>query len=161
MATLGSFLLLTAFVVASGAFAASLVGARRRHSALIAGGIGLFHLVTALMLAASAIMVHAFVTGDYTIRYVQRYSNSAQPLFYKLASYWGGLDGSVMFWVTLLAGFGSVAVYINRQTSRPLIPWVVATISVVATTGGRRTAGLAIDVHPRRCRSPPAASPRT
>ena len=36
---------------------------------------------------------------------MQRYSNSAQPLFYKLASYWGGLDGSVMFWVTLLAIF--------------------------------------------------------
>lgn len=131
MATLGSFLLLTAFVVASGAFAASLAGARRRNSSLIAGGTGLFHLVTALMLAASAIIVHAFVTGDYSIQYVQRYSNSAQPLFYKLASYWGGLDGSVMFWVTLLASFGSAAVYINRQRSRELIPWVVATISVV------------------------------
>ena len=52
---------------------------------------------------ASAVMVHAFVTGDFSIKYVQRYSNAAQPLFYKLASYWGGLDGSIMFWVTLLA----------------------------------------------------------
>src|SRR5690606_40729624 len=66
-----------------GAFAASLVGARRRHSPLIAGGIGLFHLVTAIMLVASAVIVHAFVTGDFSIQYVQRYSNSAQPLFYK------------------------------------------------------------------------------
>jgi len=131
VATLGSFLLLTAFVVASGAFAASLVGARRRHSPMIAGGIGLFHLITAIMLAASAILVHAFVTGDYSIQYVQRYSNSAQPMFYKLASYWGGLDGSVMFWVTLLAGFGSAAVYVNRQRHRELIPWVVVTISAV------------------------------
>jgi cytochrome c-type biogenesis protein CcmF len=131
VAALGSLLLLTAFVVASGAFAASLVGARRRHSSLIAGGIGLFHLVTALMLAASAIIVHAFVTGDYSIQYVQRYSNSAQPLFYKLASYWGGLDGSVMFWVTLLAGFGSTAIFVNRQRNRELIPWVVATIAAV------------------------------
>ena len=57
MAALGSLLLLTAFVVASGAFAASLVGARRRQSTLIAGGVGLFHLVTALMLVASAIIV--------------------------------------------------------------------------------------------------------
>src|SRR5690606_21358830 len=118
VASLGSFLLLAAFVVSSGAFAASLVGARRRHSSLIAGGIGLFHLVTAIMLVASAIIVHAFVTGDFSIQYVQRYSNTAQPLFYKLASYWGGLDGSVMFWVTLLAAFGSTAVYINRQRSQ-------------------------------------------
>ena len=76
-------------------------GAARRS--LIEGGIGLFHVVTALMLVASAVMVHAFVTGDFSIKYVQHYSNAAQPLFYKLASYWGGLDGSIMFWVTLLA----------------------------------------------------------
>jgi cytochrome c-type biogenesis protein CcmF len=131
VASLGTFLLLAAFVLASGAFAASFAGARRRHNALILGGLGLFHVVTALMLVASAILVHAFVTGDYTIKYVQHYSNSAQPLFYKLASYWGGLDGSIMFWVTLLAGFGSVAVHMNRERYRVLIPWVVATISVV------------------------------
>ncbi len=122
MATLGTFLLLAAFVVASAAFASSLAGARRRQTSLIEGGIGLFHVVTALMLLASAIMVHAFVTGDFTIKYVQHYSNSAQPLFYKLASYWGGLDGSVMFWVTLLSSFGSVAIIVNRVRYRPLIP---------------------------------------
>ena len=80
------------------------------------------------MLVASAVMVHAFVTGDYSIKYVQRYSDAAQPLFYKLASYWGGLDGSIMFWVTLLALFGSVAVYVNRERHRLLMPWVVAVI---------------------------------
>lgn len=131
MATLGSFLLLAAFVIASGAFAASVAGARLRRTSLIDGGIGLFHVVTGLMLVASAIIVHAFVTGDYTIRYVQHYSNSSQPLFYKLASYWGGLDGSVMFWVTLLSAFGSAAIITNRERYRPLIPWVVATIAAV------------------------------
>jgi cytochrome c-type biogenesis protein CcmF len=131
MSSIGTFLLLAAFVTASGAFSASIAGARRNRTALVEGGIGLFHMVTALMLAASAIIVHAFVTGDYGIKYVQHYSNSAQPLFYKLASYWGGLDGSIMFWVTLLSAFGSVAVLINRARYRVLIPWVIATISVV------------------------------
>jgi cytochrome c-type biogenesis protein CcmF len=92
---------------------------------------GLFHAVTAIMAVLSAVIVHAFVVGDYSIKYVQRYSDSAQPLFYKLASYWGGLDGSLMFWVTLLATFGSVAVAINRKRHRLLIPWVVAVISTV------------------------------
>jgi cytochrome c-type biogenesis protein CcmF len=131
VASLGTFLLLASLVTASGAFAASFAGARRRQNQLIQGGIGLFHVVTALMLVASAVMVHAFVTGDYTIKYVQRYSNLAQPLFYKLVSYWGGLDGSIMFWVTLLAVFGSIAVHINRERYRLLVPWVVATIAVV------------------------------
>jgi cytochrome c-type biogenesis protein CcmF len=131
VAALGTFLLLAAFVLASGAFAASIAGARRRSTPLIEGGVGLFYVVSTLMITASAVIVHAFVTGDYRIKYVQHYSNSAQPMFYKLASYWGGLDGSIMFWVTLLSVFGAAAVYINRARHRLLIPWVVATISVV------------------------------
>jgi cytochrome c-type biogenesis protein CcmF len=131
MASLGTFLILAAFVTASGACAACLAGARRRRQPLIDGGVGLFHVVTALMLVASAVMVHAFVTADYRIKYVQHYSDEVQPMFYKLASYWGGLDGSIMFWVTLLSVFGSTAVYINRERYRLLIPLVVSVITVV------------------------------
>jgi cytochrome c-type biogenesis protein CcmF len=131
MASFGTFLILVSLVVASGAFAASIAGARRGRRNLVEGGIGLFHTLTAMMLVASAVIVHAFVTNDYSIKYVQRYSNAEQPLFYKLASYWGGLDGSLMFWVTLLALFGSVAVHVNRVRHRILIPWVVATLAAV------------------------------
>ncbi len=131
MASLGYFLILAAFVVASAAFATGVAGGRRGRSSLVHGSVGLFHVLTGLMLVASAIIVHAFVTEDYSIKYVQRYSDAAQPLFYKLTSYWGGLDGSLMFWVTLLAVFGSAAVHINRDRHRLLVPWVVAVISVV------------------------------
>ncbi len=131
MATLGYFLILAAFVLASGAFAASVAGARRSHRGLVEGGTGLFHTVTAITGVLSAVIVHAFVVGDFSIKYVQRYSNAEQPLFYKLASYWGGLDGSLMFWVTLLAIFGSVSVHVNRERHRLLVPWVVAVISLV------------------------------
>jgi cytochrome c-type biogenesis protein CcmF len=131
MASLGSFLLLAAFVTAAYAAAISVAGARRRSTRLTESGIGAFHLIMALMLVASGVIVHAFVSGDYSIRYVQRYSDSTLPLFYKLTSYWGGLDGSIMFWITLLAIFGSVAVRVNRERHRELIPYVVAVISVV------------------------------
>src|ERR687884_1245631 len=131
MAALGSFLLLLTFVVCSYAAVISVVGARRRSRSLVESGIGAFYLVTALMVAASAVMINAFLTSDYSIKYVQHYSDSVQPLFYKITSYWGGLDGSIMFWVFLLSIFGSIAVYVNRERHRELIPYVVATISVV------------------------------
>jgi cytochrome c-type biogenesis protein CcmF len=130
MAGLGSFLLLASFVVAAYAIAACAAGARRRSRRLIESGIGAFYLVAGLMTAASGVMVHAFVSNDYSIKYVQHLSEAAQPLGYKLASYWGGLDGSIMFWVFLLSVFGSVAVYTNRERHRELIPWVVVTIAV-------------------------------
>jgi cytochrome c-type biogenesis protein CcmF len=131
MASLGTFLLLAAFVTCSYAAVVSVAGARRRSRRLIESGIGAFYLICALMTAASAVIINAFVTGDFSIKYVTHYSDSVQPLFYKITSYWGGLDGSIMFWVFLLSVFGSLAVYVNRERHRELIPYVVATISTV------------------------------
>src|SRR5213594_3553696 len=131
MASLGTFLLLAAFVVCSYAAGVSITGARRRSRRLIESGIGAFYLVTALMTVASAVIVNAFLTDDFTIRYVAHYSDSVQPLFYKITSFWGGLDGSIMFWVFLLSVFGTAAVFVNRDRHRELIPYVVATISTV------------------------------
>ncbi|MEI6668283.1 MAG: heme lyase CcmF/NrfE family subunit [Acidobacteriota bacterium] len=131
MATLGSFLLFTTFVVCAYAVAVSLAGARRGSRRLVESGVGAFYLVAAIMTVASAVMTHAFVTNDYNIKYVQRYSDRVQPLFYKITSYWGGLDGSIMFWVFLLSLFGALAVYVNRDRHRELIPYVVAIISGV------------------------------
>jgi cytochrome c-type biogenesis protein CcmF len=129
MPALGTFLLLAAFVASAYAIAASVAGARRQSSRLVESGIGAFYFVAALMTLASGVLIHAFVTNNYSIRYVQRYSDAALPLGYKFAAYWGGLDGSIMFWVFLLAVFGSMAVHINRERYRELIPWVVAVIA--------------------------------
>src|SRR5712664_1515396 len=131
MASLGSFLLLASFVICSYAAVISVVGARRGSRPLIWSGVGSFYLITALMTLASAVMVNAFLTDDFSIKYVAHYSDSVQPLFYKITSYWGGLDGSIMFWVFLLSVFGSLAVYVNRERHRELIPYVIATISTV------------------------------
>src|SRR5436190_23727853 len=131
MASLGSYLLLTAFVVCAYAASISIAGARRRSRRLIESGVGAFYLTAAVMAAASAVMIYSFVTNDYTIKYVQHYSDAVQPLFYKITSYWGGLDGSIMFWVFLLSVFGSIAIYVNRERHRELIPYVVSVISVV------------------------------
>jgi len=131
MPALGTFILLAAFVTCAYAIAASVAGARQRSTRLIESGVGAFYFLAALMIVASAVLIHAFVTGDYSIKYVQRYSDTALPLGYKIASYWGGLDGSIMFWVTLLAVFGSIAIYTNRERHRELMPYVV---SVIAAT---------------------------
>ncbi len=131
MASLGTFTLLAAFVACAYAAAAAVAGARRGSTRLVESATGAFYFVTALTGVASAVMVHAFVTDDYAIKYVQHYSDAVQPLVYKLSSYWGGLDGSILFWVFLLAVFGAIAVYVNRDRHRELVPYVVATISLI------------------------------
>ena len=131
MASLGTFTLLASFVVSAYATAAAIAGARRESRSLVDSAVGAFYLVAALLTVGTAVIIHAFVTDDYSIKYVQHYSDTVQPFIYKLTSYWGGLDGSIMFWVFLLAVFGSTAVYVNRERHRELMPYVVAIISVV------------------------------
>src|SRR5690242_815840 len=131
MASLGYYLLLAAFVVCAYAAAISVAGARRRSTCLVESGVGAFYLVAAIMATASAIIEYLFISGDYSVVYVQHYSDSVQPLFYRITSFWGGLDGSIMLWVFLLSLFGAAAVYINRERQRELIPYVVAVIAVV------------------------------
>src|SRR4026208_1067299 len=130
MASLGTFLLLAAFVACSYTVVVSVVGARRGSRRLVESGIGAFYLIAALVTGATAVIVNAFLTDDFTIKYVSRYSDSVQPLFYKITSYWGGLDGSIMFWVFLLSVFGAIAVAGNRERHRELIPYVVAVITI-------------------------------
>src|SRR5438094_8258032 len=131
MASLGAFLLLASFVVCSYAAVVSVVGARRASRRLIESGIGAFYLVAALMTVASAVILNAFVTGDYSIKYVQHYSDSVQALFYKITSYWGGLDGSIMFWVFLLSVFGSSPIYVTRLRPGDLVTYMVSCICCV------------------------------
>ncbi len=131
MASLGTFTLLASFVISAYAAAAAIVGARRASRSLVDSAVGAFYLVAALLTVGSAVIIHAFVTDNYSIKYVQHYSDLVQPFVYKLTSYWGGLDGSIMFWAFLLAVFGSTAVYVNRERHRELMPYVVAIISVV------------------------------
>jgi cytochrome c-type biogenesis protein CcmF len=131
MASLGTFALLASFVVACYAATISVVGARRRSTRLVESGVGAFYLVAALLVLASSVLIHAFVTRDFSIKYVSLNTDSAQPLFYNLTAFWGGLDGSILFWVLLLSICGAVAVRVNRAPYRELIPYVVAIISVV------------------------------
>ena len=131
MAALGGFVIVLALVAAAYATATSVVGARNGRRALIVAGLRGSYLVAALMTLATALLLHAFVSHDYTLKYVQHYSDSSMPLFYKLTAYWGGLDGSLMFWGWLLSLFSAIAIHVNRERHRELLPWIVAVISVV------------------------------
>src|SRR3954471_5254439 len=131
MASLGALALLAAFVVASYAATISVVGARRRSTPLIESGIRAQSVVCALLVLASTVLISAFVSQDYSIKYVAHNSDAAQPLFYRVTAFWGGLDGSILFWAVLLSLCAVVAIRVNRETQRELIPYVVAIVASV------------------------------
>ncbi len=132
MAAFGTFTLLIALIVATYGGVASVVGARRRSLRLIESGRAAAYALAAILSLTSVAIVYAFVTHDYSIKYVQRYSDASSPLFYKITAYWGGLDGSILWWVFLLSVFSAIAIYSNRHRHKEIMPYVVATLMGIA-----------------------------
>ncbi|HVV51502.1 MAG TPA: cytochrome c-type biogenesis CcmF C-terminal domain-containing protein [Polyangia bacterium] len=132
MSAFGTLTLLIALVVATYAGVASLVGARRGNRRLIESGRAGVYALAAVLGLSSVALLYAFLTHDYAIKYVHHYSDASSPLFYQITAYWGGLDGSILWWVFLLSVFSAVAVYSNRNRHRELLPYVVTVLMAIA-----------------------------
>jgi cytochrome c-type biogenesis protein CcmF len=69
-----------------------------RRSAITAG---------VFCLAAIILLVTQFLLDDYQNHYVWQFSNREMSPLYKMTALWGGMNGSMLFWGTLLAIFCS------------------------------------------------------
>ena len=57
-------------------------------------------------------LMYGFYANDFTLSYVANQSNSLLPWYYRLSATWGGHEGSLLLWVTILATWGmAVAVF--------------------------------------------------
>jgi cytochrome c-type biogenesis protein CcmF len=133
MENLGSLAILLAFCVAIYAVVASVVGRVKRKPFLIVSGGRAVYSVWLLVALASGILVHALMTSDFRFSYVAEHSNRTMPLLYKFAAWWGGQEGSLLFWTFLLSTYASVVVFTNRRRHRDMMPWVVAVLATVQT----------------------------
>src|SRR5215467_3374200 len=82
---------------------------------------------------ASAVLIKALVTHDFTYAYVQAHTSRDLSTIYSLTAFWGGQEGSLLLWLLILTGYGALAVAINRRLLRDLIAWVVPVVGGIAT----------------------------
>ncbi|BCX88879.1 cytochrome c-type biogenesis protein CcmF [Methylomarinovum tepidoasis] len=87
----------------------------------------------ALFLAVSFYcLVQSFVVNDFSVRYVAEHSNSALPLFYRIAAAWGAHEGSVLLWALIL-GLWTFAVSIfNRGLSDLFVARVLGVLGLIS-----------------------------
>lgn len=126
---LGHFALILALNLALAQTLFPLAGTLLRlpHWSAVARSAAVGQLV--FMSLAYACLTYAFVTNDFSVKYVVDHSNSHLPLIYRIVSVWGGHEGSLLLW-NLLLSFWTVAVVLFSR-SLPLI----MTARVVAVMG--------------------------
>ncbi|MGO9258161.1 MAG: heme lyase CcmF/NrfE family subunit [Bryobacteraceae bacterium] len=131
MENLGSLAILLALCLALYAAVASVVGRIKAKPFLVVSGSRAVYSVWALITLASGILVYSLLTGDFHFAYVAEHSNRAMPTLYKFAAWWGGQEGSLLFWSFLLSTYASVVVFTNRRKHRDMMPWVVGVLATI------------------------------
>ena len=126
MENLGALSLLLALCIALYSVAASITGKLRANQFLVVSGERAVYACFGLVTVASGILLAAIFTGDFRLTYVQQHSNRGMPLIYKFTAWWGGQQGSLLFWAWLLGIYTVVAVYTNRNKYRAIMPYVTA-----------------------------------
>jgi cytochrome c-type biogenesis protein CcmF len=91
--------------------------------ALLAGAIG-----------AMFVLELGLLTDDFSIKYIANNSSTATPFFFKIASAWASLEGSIVLWGLVLAAF-THAVYFRffrRDTGDQLAAGALAVMGLVS-----------------------------
>jgi cytochrome c-type biogenesis protein CcmF len=82
---------------------------------------------------AVVMMQRALITRDFSLAYVQQVGATSTPALYNVAAMWSALEGSILLWVLVLAGFtAAVAWRFRSRTSDPLVGWALVVMFVVS-----------------------------
>ena len=98
MAIFGKITLLLAWSFSLYSFLSLLYGNIRKDFRFIASGVNAYLFASAYILLASILLLYSLITLDFSIEYVAMQTTRSMPLFYRVAAFWAGMDGSMLFW---------------------------------------------------------------
>ena len=133
MENLGYLATLIAFLLSIYALVAAVTGKMRDKPFLEISAQRAVIGVWALVTFASLGLLYAILTNDFRLSYVASYSSVDQPLIYKFAAWWGGQEGSLLFWTWIAATYAFVSIFSARKRHANMISWVVAVLMTVVS----------------------------
>ena len=129
---IGQFALALALCLAFAQGVAGVAGAARANSAWMSVAAPAAQAQAALIAIAFGCLTYAFVTNDFTVRYVASNSNSALPLEYRIAAVWGGHEGSLLLWALMLGGWMVAVTLFSRDLPEEMTARVLGVMGLVS-----------------------------
>lgn len=99
----------------------------RRYAVVSENGLYALFAFTGI---AAAALLWAFIQHDFSLKYVGGRSDTRMPLYYVLAAFYGGQEGSLLFWVFISSAFGAGAAWANRFRMPAVMPYFHAVVAL-------------------------------
>jgi cytochrome c-type biogenesis protein CcmF len=126
MENIGALAILLSFCLAVFSVVAALTGKYTNRPSLVVSAERSVYAIWCLLTLASGLLIYALIVGDFRLSYVAAHSNHSMHWIYKFSAWWGGQEGSLLFWAWLLASYSCVIVFTNRRKFRQMMPIVIA-----------------------------------
>lgn len=120
MQVLGQSLVFASFLLTALVASLSLAGSLLHRLRWIRAASEGVYAIAWWNLATALVLIHAFVTHDFSNRYVASYSDSSMPVFYLLTAFWAGEKGALLFWVVCLSLLAAALERTHRGDDSPV-----------------------------------------
>lgn len=129
---LGQVTLILALLVSLLQAILPLAGAHRGKAAWMAVARPAAYGQLFLLLAAFVVLTVAFVTQDFSVKYVAENSNSLLPMMYRYSAVWGAHEGSLLLWVLVLGIWTAAVAEFSRHLPEAVVARVLGVMGVVS-----------------------------
>jgi len=133
LAELGSVFLLVSLALAIVSLVTGLVAGRRGDARLGRLARRAFYGVAAGLMGASATLVTALLAHDFSIAYVWQHTDRGLSAPLTVAAFYGGQEGSLLYWALLLTLGGSAALAAAARANFRLAAFANAVLAGIAT----------------------------
>jgi cytochrome c-type biogenesis protein CcmF len=127
----GELALWVALLMAAWGAIVLLSGGSAARPELIASGERALYATFACVVLATAGLLVALTTSDFSFAYVASVTSANLPLAYKVVALWAGQAGMLLLWTLALSMCAAIAVATGRGRNRVVMPYVGGTLSLV------------------------------
>jgi len=131
VAELGHVTLILTLMVAAYACVASLLGSMRGMASLVDSAVYGLYTTPLLLVVATISLIYAFVTRDFSVRYVAENSDLAMPKMYTWVAFYAGNAGSMLYITFILALLVVGVLYYLRKNLREISGYTATILSLM------------------------------
>ncbi|MGB8347164.1 MAG: heme lyase CcmF/NrfE family subunit [Ktedonobacteraceae bacterium] len=130
---IGVISLILALIFAFYTIITGILGARRRSPRLVESARRGVLTVAFFLITASLSLIVSFLIHDFGVVYVAHESNLAMPWYYTAAAFYGGQEGSLLYWGLMLAVFSAIFALTAKRAPADLVPYILVTLMCIET----------------------------
>jgi len=130
---IGSFALILAMVLALILGTLPIIGSLNGSQRLMAVAKPAVYGQMLCVVIAFGCLIYSFVTFDFSVQFVANHSNLLLPLQYRVAASWGGHEGSLLLWLTMLAGWTLAVALFSKRLPVEMVARVLGVMGLVST----------------------------